>query len=55
MIMPYVIQTQKTTRCEICGADTTGTGRTVCYYCEVETTPEVRELMRRKRINVPDV
>ena len=41
--------------CAICGADITGTDRTICYLCEVETTPEIRPLLIDKRINVPDM
>ena len=54
--MPRQLQTGQTIHeCEICGADLTGTNRDICYICEVETTPEIRPLLRRKRINVPDM
>ena len=57
MNMPYQTPTNKMTKmCEICGKDLTGQDdRNICYYCETDSTPEVIELTRRKRVNFPDI
>jgi len=52
--MPRQLQTgQPIKECAICGTDITGMEGDICYYCEVETTPEIRPVLKRKRINYP--
>jgi len=55
--MPRQLQTGQTIKqCAICGCDLTGMPeREICYLCEVETTPEIRPWLIKKRINYPDM
>ena len=39
----------KITTCDICGADTTGTGKSTCDTCIAETSEEIRPLLRREK------
>ena len=41
------------TKCDMCGKDTTGTGKDFCGNCEMNTTPQVRELARRYSRKAP--
>lgn len=56
MLLPnYSSALTKVKTCSICGRDITGLDREICYYCEVDTTDEIRPLMVKKRLNVPDI
>jgi len=39
------------THCKICGRDIAGVGGTICEICMKETSPEIRPLLKKKRVN----